>query len=218
MNIQDMLLGDIPKIKTSVDIIFVLDSSNPYDYEEVILSFVEKLCFNYEKNKHKPDKIRMDVVWHNTNENSVVFDRMGFAEIEGDTSVIQTYFRDLENIKCNKNVTAMEALDEALKSKWNCDGDRLRHIIILITDHPDPIDEKHLMDFYLDWDSAKCLGSQPGEDGWGKYKWLSNKGKRLVLVAPNVFPYDEMGIVMENAILYDKKLMGVKQDGWENFG
>lgn len=217
MNIQDMLgdLGDFPEIKTSADIIFVLDSSNPYDYEEVIFSFVEKLCFDFEKISHKPDKIRMDIVWHNTNENSVFFDRMGFTEITEDTSVIQTYFRDLGTKKHNKNVTAMKALDEALRSKWNCDGDRLRHIIVLITDHSDPIDKEHLMDFYLDWDSAKCLGSQPGDDGWGRYTWLDKRGKRLILVAPDEFPYDEMGVELDYVIRIDNKSVS-KKDSWEN--
>ena len=98
--------------------------------------------------------------------------------------------------------SALEALDEAMKSDWvqvATNGERLRHVIVLLTDG-----------------SINTVGEYSRELAELKKRWGNNYGydehavmhyirKRLLLVAPDMQPWPAIGDGWSNALWFPAK-------------
>lgn len=118
------------------------------------------------------------------------------------------------------------AVYEAAESDWNQDGDKIRHIIVLMTDHEDLIKKEYLYKdkvpslegfyIYMDWNYQPLLWENR-EVGYNRrFKLLDPYGQRMIIFSPSVYPYNEMELECKNIIRYDvekgKKCEDIKLD------
>lgn len=115
--------------------------------------------------------------------------------------------------------TSLEALVQAIRSDWNWDGAKKRHITMLFTDNEAHRFEDHdalvklaeekgcrvtcypenmpssLAEFYKEWSGDEADANGNGAD--------IQKCRRMVLFAPSVYPWNEMEVDLENVLRKD---------------
>lgn len=159
-------------------------------------------------------KYRFKVIWfrdfHFSNQN--VYGESEFFDIINGESEFIDYFNKLENGgKAGSVSFGLEALYIAMNSDFNKKANKVRHIIVLLTDksaHPLEHQNRNLFtnnlsympksyeDFYNEWEPhAYPLG--------GLEPKLDIREKRLFLVTPLVYPWDNLMLELDKTVLLD---------------
>ena len=149
--------------------------------------------------------MRVGIVWFNDTGNSkYLFEKLELTVFPESKDRVINYFEHLDNYKILDGRTAMEAVYETAGLDWNRDGDKRSHIMVLITNHSDSIEPISLEQFYQDWHCKGTLGENE-KVGWlsSRFKYLDPHGRRMIIVAPCIYPYDEMELECENLIRLD---------------
>lgn len=187
-------MGSNYKMKYNVDMVFCIDATGSMDN---IISIVQKNALNFyqdvkncmeEKGKHV-DTLRVRVV--------AFRDYLADGK---DAMLVTNFFKlpdDADNLKkCVESLVAKgggddpedgyEALAYAIKSKWNNENAKKRHVIVLWTD-----DDAHKLGFgssskYYPNGMAKDI--QELTSWWGHMNapgFMNQEAKRLILFAPD---------------------------------
>lgn len=219
---QEMLGADNLMIDTNVDIVFAIDATESMQplidkVKSLTLSFREELEKGLEENMRIIKNLRIKVIVFR---DYYVDDK--FALEESRFFILPEEKQDFYNFVSNiwaggggdEPESGLEALSLAMQSDFVQDGDKKRHVIVLFTDasaHPleqqkDGVPSnyptnmfKNISDLYESWGTEQeSLGSR------GRFvSTLSRSAKRLVLFAPNVYPWSEMQYELENTIRKD---------------
>lgn len=209
-NMQEMLgsMGEGEEgIATNVDIVFVIDATRSMKttidmVKESALSFQDKLYDFMDEAKRSINNLRIKVVWFRDFVN-------GIHEAGGGD--------DPES--------GLEALTMAMRSDFVQEGEKKRHIIVLFTDaaaHPfEDYDEltaeaakkgckptmypknmpKNISEFYNAWEGNAMNQDALGCDG--ENTKLDADGRRIVLFAPNDYPWCDMEVNLSHVIRKD---------------
>ena len=209
-NMQEMLgsMGEGEEgIATNVDIVFVIDATRSMQttidmVKESALSFQDKLYDFMDEAKRSINNLRIKVVWFRDFVN-------GIHEAGGGD--------DPES--------GLEALTMAMRSDFVQEGEKKRHIIVLFTDaaaHPfEDYDEltaeaakkgckptmypknmpKNISEFYNAWEGNAMNQDALGCDG--ENTKLDADGRRIVLFAPNDYPWCDMEVNLSHVIRKD---------------
>ncbi|MBO4556465.1 MAG: VWA domain-containing protein [Elusimicrobiales bacterium] len=220
MGMQDML-GEIRSIDTNVDIVFAVDATGSMEpliekVKQLTVSLKDDIEKGLEDKHRKINNLRVKVIAFR----DYYVDGDGAME-ESDFFILpeeEDDFRDfVSNIRAggggDEPESGLEALALALRSDFVQDGDKKRHIIVLFTDasaHPlekqkDGVPSnypanmfKNLHEFYNKWGvGQESLGMSSYEEQ------MSRNAKRLILFAPNVYPWDEIEANFDNTIRKD---------------
>lgn len=219
---QEMLGADNLMIDTNVDIVFAIDATESMQplidkVKKLTLSFREELEKGLEENRRIIKNLRIKVIVFR---DYYVDDR--YALEESRFFILpeekQDFYNFVSNIRAggggDEPESGLEALSLAMQSDFVQDGDKKRHVIVLFTDasaHPLEQQEdgipsnypanmfKNISDLYESWGTEQeSLGAN------GRFaSTLSRSAKRLVLFAPNVYPWSEMQYELENTIRKD---------------
>ena len=209
-NMQEMLgsMGEGEEgIATNVDIVFVIDATRSMRttidmVKESALSFQDKLYDFMDEAKRSINNLRIKVVWFRDFVNGIHEAGGGDAPESG-----------------------LEALTMAMRSDFVQEGAKKRHIIVLFTDaaaHPfEDYDEltaeaakkgckptmypknmpKNISEFYNAWEGNAMNQDALGCDG--ENTKLDATGRRLVLFAPNDYPWCDMEVDLSRVIRKD---------------
>lgn len=217
-------------LETKVDIVFVIDATQSMQpcidmVKESALSFFDNLRPYLEEAGRFVTNIRLKVIWFRDfyYDGKFAYGESKFFDIPEE----QPQFHDfVTNIReaggYDAPESGLEALTLAMRSDFVQGGERRRHIIVLFTDdgaHPfEDYDQlvakaavmgcepemypenmpKDLAELFNAWQGNEeyqsCLGKK------GNVSCLDPTGRRLVLFAPNAYPWTDMENSLENTI------------------
>ena len=107
----------------------------------------------------------------------------------------------------------METVCAVTDFDWINNGDIIRHIVVLITDHGDSISEIDYKRFFDAWHDNTCSS---GSDWRGSLGNMYPKGKRMIIISPDVYPYNEMEIDFEYLARVDIQNFNISDDELED--
>lgn len=217
-------------IDTNVDIVFVIDATRSMQttidmVKASALSFHENL-YDCLKNAGRIIKnLRIKVIWFRDfyYDGKYAYGESKFFELPEEKEDFHDFVTGINEAGGgDEPESALEALTLAMRSDFVQDGEKRRHIIVLFTDaeahafedydrlveeaapkgcKPEMYPEnmpKDLAEFYNAWQgnsmSQDALGSE------GEATKLDQNGRRLVLFAPNAYPWTDMEVELENTI------------------
>lgn len=226
--------GDVPPLRTIVDITFVLDAAHAKHYKENVQLKIDDYWYDFMKiyvyYHIPPNSLRISIVWFNDSSDGPDhwYQRLGFNSFPDEKNKILDYFTVMDDLRISGQRTAMDAVYEAAESDWNQDGDKIRHIIVLMTDHEDSIQKEccyndklpSLEGFYMDWNYQSNdllnLGANREAGYNGGFKSLNPYGRRMIIISPPLYPYNEMELECDYVIRYDveqgKKCDNIKSE------
>lgn len=219
LHIDEYLLKfDMKPLKNNIDIVFILDSSMTEKYKDIFTSnlnsYLEIFLFEFQKHKKKIDSFRISIAWFNdTDKTDHYYTELPFISIPDEKTEIDRYFSSLSKYEIGGSRTSMETVRATENFNWIKDGDKIRHIIVLLTDHGDPISEYEYMQFCYDWNDSTC---SLGGDRIGSLGNIYPKGKRMIIISPDVYPYNEMEMDFEYLARIDTQDFSVSGDTLEN--
>ena len=226
MDLLREMMG-VYKVETKIDIVFVIDLSLGMEPMLSLIrntpwgEIIKKLCLSQGR---EIGTLRFKVMWYADSKhccNDSCFGESKFYLMPHEEHDFYYFLNNLHIISDGEKTPGLEALERALDSDWNQDGDRLRHIIILFTDkeayqkrvtHTMDLEyiggqwedehqsEETLCTFFEMWSRDD---SKYGFKGNGK---LSVPGRRLVLFAPGAYPWINLEYEAEHVIRYDVAL------------
>lgn len=210
--------GDMPSLRTPVDIAFVLDANQSDRYKENVQLKINDYWNDF-RHIHMyygkmPSSLRISVLWFNDNKDgNYYYKGLLFTDFPDEKEKVLGYFNHLNELKIDGSRTAMDAVYEATESDWNQKGERVRHIIVLMTDHEDPIQKENLHDdqmlglerFYMDWNCEQRLVGNSEVEYNKRFKLLNPCGRRMIIFSPDVYPYNEMELECDYIIRCDVK-------------
>lgn len=211
----------------SLDIVFVLDVTSSMDpilerCKELILSFDKYILNNIANSTGRYCRqIRARIITYRdfyVEENKYALDASDFILLAENDKLYEEGQLELER-RLN-NITAcgggdepesgLEALAMAMKSDWNFDGDKQRHIIVLFTDAPAHKLEliKECNRSYPNGPKGYPIGMLPESlqelieayNSDGRYGFSMDDDRttrRLVLFAPEVYPWETLALKAE---------------------
>jgi hypothetical protein len=193
-----------------VDLALVIDgtaSMTPVidQVKAAALQFESRLQKVLHDHGKRVDRIRVRVIvfrdlFDNGNESLVASD---FFVLPDEASALAQW---VGRIRVLGNTTDTESglagLAVAINSKWTSDGDRRRHVIVLWTDSDPHLPEAE------DGRAPAAFRSQVARsfdhltDMWGSSQLVSTSSRRLVLFAPEIGKWPEIGDNWDNVVLY----------------
>lgn len=219
---QEMLGVNNYMIDTNVDIVFVIDATESMQplidkVKDLTLSFREELEKGLEKNKRRINSLRIKVIVFR---DYYVDDR--YAMEESNFFVLPEQNNDFHNYVSkiraggggDEPESGLEALALALRSDFVQEGEKKRHIIVLFTDasahefeqQQDGIPScypnnmyRNLGELYSAWGTGQDALGAPSE----YLAQMSKEAKRLVLFAPDIYPWKDIEMDLENVIRKD---------------
>ena len=217
-------LGMIPDKQTNVDIVFVIDVTRSMDpiidmVKRTALSFRDLLEEKLKSSHHVINNLRIKVIWFRDfyYDGNQAYGESDFFELPEQKEDFHKYVESLE-AKGGGDLpeSSLEALTMAMRSDFVQTGDSRRHIIALFTDdgaHPledyDKLVEeaakescrptmypdnmpKDIEEFYRMWQKK----DEETQEALGVYN-LDPKGRRLVLFAPDAYPWNDLETDLE---------------------
>ena len=218
----------IEGIETNVDIVFVIDATRSMqDLIDLVkastLSFHEELNKRLHGAGRIVKNLRIKVIWFRDfyYDGNQAFGESKFFEMPEEKEDFYDFVSEIhEGGGGDEPESALEALVLALRSDFVQDGDKRRHIIVLFTDaeahdfkdydrlveeaakkgcrpemYPNDM-PKDISEFYNAWQGndmyQDCLANKGSST-----KFIPQDG-RLVLFAPNAWPWCDMSIELEN--------------------
>lgn len=212
------------KLGMSLDIVFVLDVTSSMDpilerCKELILSFDKYILDNISNSTGRYCRqIRARIITYRdfyVEENEYALDASDFIVLAENDRLYEEgqheLKRRLDRIKAcgggDEPESGLEALAMAMKSDWNFDGDKQRHIIVLFTDAP--AHELELIEecngYYPKGYPVGMLPESLEElieayNSDGRYGFSMDDDRttrRLVLFAPEVYPWKTLSDTAE---------------------
>ena len=230
---QEMLGASNVDIDTNVDIVFAIDATESMQplidkVKSLTLSFREELEKGLKENRRIIKNLRIKVIVFR---DYYVDDK--YAMEESQFFILpeekQEFYNFVSQIKAggggDEPESGLEALALALRSDFVKDGDKNRHLIVLFTDaaaHPfEDYDEltaeaakkgckptmypknmpKNISEFYNAWEGNAMNQDALGCDG--ENTKLDADGRRIVLFAPNDYPWCDMEVNLSHVIRKD---------------
>ena len=208
---------EIKTIKKVVDIVFIIDAAMTGNYKIIFTpklnNFLDEF-FSGLKATKTIDSLRISIAWFNdTDKTKHYYKELPFTSIPDGKKEIASYFFNLSNVDINGGRTAMETVYAATNFDWIKDGDKIRHIIVLLTDHSDPFSELDYKRFFNAWHDNTC---PLGTDWRGSLGNMHSKGKRMIIISPIVYPYGEMELDFEYLVRMDYPLLSDLDDTLED--
>lgn len=220
-------------IETNVDIVFVIDATRSMQktidmVKESALSFHDKLYSFMDEAKRSIKNLRIKVIWFRDfyYDGDYAFGESKFFELPEESVEFKEYVTGINEAGGGDiPESGLEALTLAMRSDFVQEGEKKRHIIVLFTDaaaHPledyDRLVEeaakkgcsptmypsnmpKDLTEFYNAWEGNELAQDSLGSDG--SETKLDATGRRLVLFAPNDYPWSEMEVELSYVIRKD---------------
>lgn len=218
------------EIDTNVDIVFVIDATRSMQttidmVKDAALSFHENLYDCLKKAQRNVKNLRIKVIWFRDfyYDGRFAYDESKFFELPEEQEEFHDYVTGINEAGGgDEPESALEALTLAMRSDFVQEGEKKRHIIVLFTDaeahafedydrlveeaatkgcKPEMYPEnmpKDLSEFYNAWqgnsESQDALGAE------GETTKLDPTGRRLVMFAPNAYPWTDMEVELENTI------------------
>lgn len=216
------MLGEDFAIDTNVDIVFVIDATESMQplldkVKNLTLTFRDELEKGLSKNKRKINKLRTKVIVYRDFyvDGQYAMEESPFYQLPEQTSAFHQFVSQIRaGGGGDEPENGLEALAVALRSNFVTDGTKKRHIIVLFTDasaHPLELQQegvpgnyppnmfKDLGEVYQFWGNGQdMLGSS-----FGSSAQMIKDAKRLVLFAPNMYPWNDMEMDLENVIRKD---------------
>lgn len=215
-------------IQTNVDIVFVIDATRSMQdtidmVKNAAITFHEKLCDVLQENKRTVQNLRIKVIWFRDfyYDGEYALGESRFFTLPDEGEDFRDFVNEIHEAGGGDDPeSALEALTLAMRSDFVQEGEKKRHIIILFTDaaaHPfEDYDSlvaeaaekgctpkiypenmpKNLGEFYSAWQGDESC--QDMLDGTGSK--LDPSGRRLVLFAPNDYPWTDMEVDLEHVI------------------
>ncbi|MBS1714904.1 MAG: VWA domain-containing protein [Armatimonadetes bacterium] len=112
----------------------------------------------------------------------------------------------------NGGESGLEALTLAIRSKWSNDGDRRRHIVVLWTDDAAHKLEKGARERPQAYPRDMPANLEALTDLWEGQGNMSRSAKRLILFAPDAYPWSDLAKDWELCLQY-KSQAGTGIDG-----
>lgn len=217
-------------IDTNVDIVFVIDATRSMQttidmVKASALSFHENLNECLRSAGRIIKNLRIKVIWFRDfyYDGQYAYGESKFFNLPDEQEEFHAFVSEINEAGGgDPPETSLEALTLALRSDFVQDGEKRRHIIVLFTDaeaHPFEDHDKlvaeaakrgckpemypenmpkDLAEFYNAWqgnpDEQEALGSN------GQESKLDPTGRRLVLFAPNAYPWSDMEVELEYTI------------------
>lgn len=220
-------------IDTKVDLVFVIDATGSMQptidmVKDSALSFHEKLQEVMQSAKRNIVALRIKVVWFRDYyyDGDYAYGESKFFELPEEKEEFREF---VSNISAKGGgddpESSLEALTQAMRSDFVQDGTRRRHIIVLFTDaaaHPfEDYDDlvaaaakkgckpsmypenmpKNISEFYNAWEGNAMAQDALGSDGQATK--LDPTGRRMVLFAPNDYPWADMEIELSYVMRKD---------------
>ena len=198
--------------------------------KEAALSFHEKLYGVMEKAKRSINNLRIKVVWFRDfyYDGNFAYDESKFFELPEESEEFRDFVGGIQAAGGGDiPESGLEALTMAMRSDFVQEGEKKRHIIVLFTDAPaHPFEDydkisaeaakkgckptmypenmpKDLAEFYNAWECNPSSQDALGCDGGRGTTKLDADGRRLVLFAPNDYPWADMEVVLEKTMKVD---------------
>lgn len=218
---QDMLGRGVldSSIDTNVDIVFAIDATGSMQplidkVKSLTLRFREELEKGLKQNRRTINTLRIKVIvfrdYYVDGQDAMEESRFFILPEEK-----QDFYNFISRIGVggggDEPESGLEALALALRSDFTHKGDKKRHIIVLFTDasaHPyeqqqDGVPSnypsnmfKNLSELYEAWGEGQ---ESLGGSGFGGIR-MSRSAKRLVLFAPNAYPWNDLEMDLDNTI------------------
>lgn len=220
-------------IDTNVDIVFVIDATRSMQttidmVKESALTFQDKLYGFMDKAKRNIMNLRIKVIWFRDfyYDGNFAYDESKFFELPEEKQDFQDFVNGINEAGGGDDPeSGLEALTMAMRSDFVQEGERRRHIIVLFTDaaaHPFEDFEqlkaeaakkgceptmypenmpKNIAEFYNAWEGNDMSQEALGSDG--ETIKLDKTGRRLVLFAPNDYPWSDMEVELSYVIRKD---------------
>lgn len=181
--------GHFKGLSYQFDVVFCVAVSSEYFVDELINilpNFYQKLIGMAKKRHKHINNLNVKIITYGNYASKISESK--FYKLP-DESI---FFTDmLKQIRCeNKNTKYLhnlEVLKLAINSNWSKEGDRRRQIIVVFSDKPDKVNVQSLNNL---------------TDFWENSGGLSKVGKKLIIFAPDVFPFQDMAINLNNCIHY----------------
>lgn len=211
LEVERDMLGIDDKIDTNVDIVFIIDATDSMQplidkVKDVTLSFRDELEKGLEENKRRIHNLRIKVIVFR---DYYVDDKYAMEESRFFILPEEKYdFHDyISNIRAggggDEPESGLEALSLALMSDFVQEGEKKRHVIVLFTDasaheleqQKDGVPSnypsnmfRNLLELCIAWGTEQnALGAS------SKFsKQMSKNEKRLVLFAPDLYPWNKL--------------------------
>ena len=227
------ILGMEGNIETNVDIVFaidVTDSTQPIIdmVKDAALSFHENLDSVLKEAKRSIHQLRIKVIWFRDfyYDGDYAYGESKFFELPEEADDFRNFVKSIE-AKGGGDApeSGLEALTMAMRSDFVQEGEKKRHIVVLFTDdaaHPfedfEKLTEeaaklgcrptmypenmpKDITEFYRAWEGDGMCQDVLGCDG--ETTKLDKSGRRLVLFAPNDYPWCDMELELTNVLRKD---------------
>ena len=187
-------------IKYNVDIIFVIDitgSMGPYidRTKENALNFHEKLKDKMTIKDKNIDSLRLKVIYYRdlSVEGPNALGESDFFSLPAQGSEYKAFVTGLKaSGGGDEPESGLEALTLAIRSPWTTSGDKKRYIIVLITDaSAHKLENKHGSGMPTSFDELTDLWSG---------QLMDSSAKRLILFAPDVYPWTDISAHWDNSI------------------
>lgn len=200
-------------LKYTVDIVFCIDATGSMGHlinevKDGALRFYEDLTkLMLEKDKYI-DTLRVKTI--------------AFRDfyVDGDDAITESKFYNLpdeknEFSKFVASLTAdgggdepengLESLSMAMKSDWNKDGDKRRQVIVIWSDA-----SAHKLEYKSDSKPSNYPQDMPSNfdefsDLWEGQSLMNASSKRLLIFAPDAYPWSDIGNYFSNAIHFPSK-------------
>lgn len=239
MSLSDMF-GSMLDIETNVDIVFVIDTTKSMEpviehIRESVLQFPDKFLMVMKANKRVINRFRIKVITFRDFfcDGKNAFTESKFYEMPGEKKEFGSYIEEIQAVgRGDNSKSGLEALVMAMKSNFNQEGDKRHHIIILFTDaaahpfeehaqlfektdgescdisgYPDNM-PRNISEFYSIWadEDSNIKGISKEEIR------LDKTGKRMILFAPDVYPWSDMEIDLEHLMRIEPSSINSVED------
>lgn len=226
------------RIETSVDFVFVIDATNGMTtlietIEKGVHTFYENIIKALDQRHRALQKLRVKVIWFRDFyfDGQYAYGESQFFELPEENEEFRKFVASIRAAGGGDDPeSALEALTLAMRSDFTQAGDRRRHIIVLFTDQ-----SAHAFEDYDQLvEKASAWGCKPVTypinmpkslvqlyDEWNGYGLdngslptkLDKQGKRLLLVTPDAYPWEDMEMDLEQVL----RMCMLRGDSCEDF-
>lgn len=206
--------------------------------KDTTLTFQEQLYAELKENKRIVNNLRVKVIWFRDFycDGDFAYGESKFFELPEENTALHDFVGEIKAAGGGDDPeSSLEALTLAMRSDFVSEGEKRRHIIVLFTDeeahrfedfdrlaaeakekygctpslYPDNM-PKDLAEFYNAWQGNE--DNQAALAGEGSLTKLDLTGRRLVLCAPDAYPWSDMEVDLENILRVNLQKGGSGED------
>jgi hypothetical protein len=195
-------------IQYSVDIVFVIDATGSmgnliHKVKSNALLFEQDLQDRMREKNKIINHLRVRVVWYRDFycDGIYAFGESDFFELPAEKEHFARFVNAIyADGGGDEPENGLEALAVAIRSNWTREANKRRQIIVLWTDAT-----AHLLEAFKDEKPENYPPNMPASlneltDWWEGDEYVSMAGKRLILFAPELFPWTEVSNHWNNVV------------------